>query len=536
MNSNKTSKELLDQSLSLFNEPSPEDIDGMATRVRGLLKSEAATLRRDVVIASTPDQKIRRPLRFFAVAVTGGCIAVIVASLIWHKSSFSTPVRVSKDQIASRQVIRSDDPSGTTLVLPDESRVEMRVHTELSFERAADGLRVVLDKGSILVNAAKQRTGHLYVQTRDMTVSVVGTVFLVNVEQHGSRVAVIEGEVRVQNGSATERLLPREQIATSSRMAARPVVEEISWSRHAAEHFALLQQSNVASAAASSSADRFDVVSVRPSQQPSGPGARGGGGGGLSLPLPCPTANVYEMNLVTQLDPGRLAMKFQSLYALIALAYGHSCPAPNTITGGMDWMRNEYFDFEATIPAGTPGYTKEQLYSGNAPRLQRMLQNLLAERFTLVLKREIKETEGYNLVVAQSGKLKVSADQTADQAPPAPNGRGLLGGSPAIPSIGAPISRLISMIQRTMDRPIADKTDLTGLYDVWLEFPEVSLPEPPPAGATNSEIQHSINQTQSRIRELLPGKLEATTGLKLVPAKVPVQVLIIVSAERPMAN
>ena len=127
------------------------------------------------------------------------------------------------DEIVSREIFDSDGRTGTTLILPDDSRVEMRDRTELSFERAPDGLRILLKKGSIFVNAAKQRTGHLYVQTNDITVSVVGTVFLVRAEPPGSRVAVIEGEVRVQEGATTERLSAGEQVATSSLLSARPM-------------------------------------------------------------------------------------------------------------------------------------------------------------------------------------------------------------------------------------------------------------------------------------------------------------------------
>jgi uncharacterized protein (TIGR03435 family) len=160
-----------------------------------------------------------------------------------------------------------------------------------------------------------------------------------------------------------------------------------------------------------------------------------------------------------------------------------------------------------------------------------MLQNLLADRFKLVLKREVRETEGYNLVLLQEGKLKQSADQTPDQAPPAP-GRGA--GLPrviTIPSVSAPISRLVSMLQRSMDRPIVDKTGLTGLYDIWLEFPEVPMPAPPTDGAAMPDVAR-LNQS---IRDLLPAKLEAI-GLKLEPARVPVQVLVIVSAEKSSPN
>ena len=444
--------------------------------------------------------------------------------------------QVSMDQIVGGQAFRSERQTGTTLVLPDDSRVEMRAQTELSFERAADGLRIFLKNGSILVSATKQRSGHLYVKTKDVTVSVVGTVFLVKAEPGGSRVAVIQGEVHVQNGATTERLFPGEQVATSSAMAARPVVEEISWSRHAEDHFSMLQQSTIPPAGANGEPqDAFEAASIRPTAKSAGAGGRGGGGAPVGPP-PCLSANAFAIDLQIQLDSDRFAMRLVPLYTLIGLAYGNECPAVDALTGGPNWTRNEDFDLQATIPAGTPQYTKEQLLSGNAPQLQRMLQNLLADRFKLVLKREVKEMQGYNLVVAQQGKLRASGDQSPDQTVDQIRSRTPQGGAglsryPEIPSMAAPISRLANMLQRTMGRPIVDKTGLTGLYDIWLQFPEIPLTLAPD-GATPPDIQ-DMNQ---RVRDLLPAKLGATTGLKLEPAKVPAQVLVIVSAENPSPN
>jgi hypothetical protein len=87
-------------------------------------------------------------------------------------------------------------------------------------------------------------------QTKDVTVSVVGTVFLVNAEEEGSQVAVIEGEVRVQHGAAERKLRPGEQVATGPSMEPQPVKEEISWSRNAEAHAVLLAQSSATLAAA----------------------------------------------------------------------------------------------------------------------------------------------------------------------------------------------------------------------------------------------------------------------------------------------
>ena len=85
----------------------------------------------------------------------------------------------------------------------------MRGQSELELESANDGVRVRLSSGSILVTAAKQRGGHLYVETPDTIVSVVGTVFLVERTSLGTRVGVCEGEVEVaRQGLELRKLIP----------------------------------------------------------------------------------------------------------------------------------------------------------------------------------------------------------------------------------------------------------------------------------------------------------------------------------------
>ena len=92
------------------------------------------------------------------------------------------------------------------------------------------------ERGSLIVEAAKQRRGHLYVDSGDCRVSVVGTIFSVNHGAKGSRVSVIEGEVHVQEGAERAVLLPGQQFASGHRLAAVAVADEISWSRDAARY------------------------------------------------------------------------------------------------------------------------------------------------------------------------------------------------------------------------------------------------------------------------------------------------------------
>jgi len=142
----------------------------------------------------------------------------------------------ANERIAFGDIVRSNGGAGGILRLADGSHVEVRSQSELLLERAADGVRIRLNHGGLLVDAAKQRDGHLYVQTRDFTVSVVGTVFLVNAEEAGSRVAVLEGEVRVQQGATDQKLRPGQQVATSPLMTAPTLPQEIAWSLDVVSH------------------------------------------------------------------------------------------------------------------------------------------------------------------------------------------------------------------------------------------------------------------------------------------------------------
>src|SRR5262249_32027438 len=147
--------------------------------------------------------------------------------------------------------------------------------------------------GSIIVNAAKQAAGrHLYVQTRDVTVSVVGTVFLVKADDNGSRVAVIQGEVRVQQGAVEKRLQPGEQASSNPKLQELEFFEEIGWSREAAAHLSMLHESVAQSLAArqnsrggASGGPQFEEASVRPCLEDyrAPQGARGGGSNSIRV-------------------------------------------------------------------------------------------------------------------------------------------------------------------------------------------------------------------------------------------------------------
>src|SRR5262249_36835723 len=155
---------------------------------------------------------------------------------------------LNMNPIAAGEALKSGEPirtaagSRAVVELADGTRVEMRERSQLSLSGTYDGVRIDLQRGSVIVEAAKQRNGHLYVATEDCTASVVGTVFAVSTGVKGSRVSVIQGEVRVAPSSSSEKALhPGEQITTTPALTNVSIEEEISWSRNLDIHLALLR-------------------------------------------------------------------------------------------------------------------------------------------------------------------------------------------------------------------------------------------------------------------------------------------------------
>lgn len=180
-------------------------------------------------------------------------------------------------------------------------------------------------------------------------------------------------------------------------------------------------------------------------------------------------------------DPSQVRYSGLPLKMVLANAYD---VRPFQINGPA-WLDMERFDIVAKVPAGA---TKDQV--------RIMLQNLLADRFRLKLHHETKDSAVYELVVDKNGpKMKpttLTTDASADGPPPPPSGPPKLGkdGFPELDRPGlfmmvmmgnnGPRSRMVARAQTTadigralsnqVDRPVVDKTGLTGKYDFSLEF------------------------------------------------------------------
>ena len=206
----------------------------------------------------------------------------------------------------------------------------------------------------------------------------------------------------------------------------------------------------------------------------------------------------------------RFVAKNYTLKLMIAAAYDLS---PKVISGGPGWMEADHYDILAVTPGSDRPAHDEQMA---------MLRNLLAERFKLGFHREPKEFSIYVLETAKGGpKLKES---TAPASDPAQLISTVYPQHIHLPARNATMGDFASLLQRALlDRPVVDKTGLTGRYDFDLEWA-------PDETQFGGEIPVAPSDAPSppfftAIEQQVGLRIEATRGV--------VQALVVDRAERP---
>src|SRR5882762_1371628 len=143
---------------------------------------------------------------------------------------------ISGEKLQRGERIRTAKDAHAFIRLGDGSVIEMKDRSEFYITKNSQGTTIHLDRGAIVVEAAKQGKQHLFVDTGDSRVSVTGTIFSVNNGTKGARVSVIEGEVHMDHAGTERVLRGGEQASTSSAIEKIPVKDEVAWSRKAATY------------------------------------------------------------------------------------------------------------------------------------------------------------------------------------------------------------------------------------------------------------------------------------------------------------
>jgi uncharacterized protein (TIGR03435 family) len=171
-----------------------------------------------------------------------------------------------------------------------------------------------------------------------------------------------------------------------------------------------------------------------------------------------------------------------------------------------------------------------------------MLQALLEDRFKLKIHRETREVPVYALAVAKGGvKLHrveegSCAPQGAFLAPSEPDQKPFCGmggfrrGALVVGQISAvSLDEFSRMLSSRLDRWVVNKTELTGRFDVHVEFtPDGATPGLMPGGPGAPQPDADGQSIFTAFQEQL--------GLKLEPIKGPAEFLVIDSAEKPSEN
>lgn len=164
---------------------------------------------------------------------------------ILYKSTANGSVAIGDStELRNGEEIRTTGNSRAAIRLADGSRVEMNERAEIAVTRNWGGTTVNVERGHIIVQAATQKTGRLYVAAGDTLVSVKGTIFSVNRGTVGSRVSVVEGQVQVDRAGRSESLKPGDQSTSSEALGKVPVEAEVAWSKDSARYLALLGELN----------------------------------------------------------------------------------------------------------------------------------------------------------------------------------------------------------------------------------------------------------------------------------------------------
>jgi uncharacterized protein (TIGR03435 family) len=198
----------------------------------------------------------------------------------------------------------------------------------------------------------------------------------------------------------------------------------------------------------------------------------------------------------TRTGHGRLTATNSSIRALLKVAY----KLKDFQIEGPSWIDDWHYDIEAKADGEVDNLT-----------LGVMLQGLLQKRLALTIRRETREMSAYALVPGKSGtKLRPSE---------LPSGAATRVSDGKLTAQGVNMGQLAEQLSRYVDKPVFDKTETPGRFDLVLEASE--LRDPGAAASSEPDGEPSIFAA-----------LQDQLGLKLEARKFPVEVVVVVSSNK----
>jgi uncharacterized protein (TIGR03435 family) len=262
-----------------------------------------------------------------------------------------------------------------------------------------------------------------------------------------------------------------------------------------------------------------------------------------------------------QLLDTRATLIRQSLRSVLLLAFrvkDYQLSAP-------DWLQEVQIDVQATLPAGA---TRQHV--------PEMLQRVLAQRFGLVVRRELRPLDAYELTVDPAGARKMQEVEPANELDrafpigtfPSPEARAsadrleetLTGpvrtvrGNREVTTVtarsmyslkmsdqGKPMyvlsaarmtmSDLATVLERLIGQPVFDRTNLTGVYTFNIELP--------PSNATRDSVLRNRGGSVTNLQEgfavppaVLSSEALKGLGLRLERRRAEIETIVVDRIER----
>jgi uncharacterized protein (TIGR03435 family) len=209
-----------------------------------------------------------------------------------------------------------------------------------------------------------------------------------------------------------------------------------------------------------------------------------------------------------------------TLRTYIGWAFGVPFGSSGRLIGGPDWINRQQYVIDGKIPNEIRDEMQKMTPEARSREQGLLYQSLLADRCKLKVHFEARDLPVYELMIAKGGlKMKEVPLSDDHRVGISMSKAGLL----ELKGKSAVMSDIVQLLPK--DRPIVDETGLTGRYDLLMDWsPEQS------AGAGTDPAASEPNGAS------IFTALQEQLGLKLVPAKGSVEVLVVDSIEPPSEN
>ena len=277
---------------------------------------------------------------------------------------------------------------------------------------------------------------------------------------------------------------------------------------NAASHPLNKQIATPAGASTGDGAPSFDVVSIKPNSN-----------------------NTRDLGMLGYRN-GTYRAEGWPLEGIISAAYLSPMMSRIVQLGGVaSWVESERFDIVAKVDGDTAVRLQSATNQEREAIIQPMVQNMLADRFGLIIHRAPVEVQGYAVTVGRRGP-KLEQSQPGDVVPQdfrdLPEGAkahmiSKRGYWPEVDYFHVSTAALAEQMSTMRNMLIVDQTGLKGTYN----FKLLPLDGGPIAGDGSSP--------DNRFENAVPWDLKRL-GLQLKPIKVKTETIVIDSIHRPTPN